>query len=445
MTAAMPDTLYRPLLALMLSTLAANIILGAGFMLLRLPPVGPGVPVNEMVLVTGLGLLLLGGRGMAGLAAAPAFAPLYALWLLCGAHLVMDVPAHGIWAIRDAANMLESGFFVIGFCLAADPRFRAPLLAWLPRVFLFAAVYSLLYPFQPWLVAISPTVSGMSGYKAPLLFNFVNTSSVALTAVAYVLLRRDWPLLARAGLAGIVVMSLIVFVQARITYLQLAFLVGLFALFARRELGQMAVMGLLALLFMTLFLASGITLPGRLGQTFSFAFLASHVQAIWGGGGDATRDAAQGVDLRMAWWMGIHAALAEGPRTWFLGLGYGLPLTPFRGLSDDVVREPHNSYVSIYGRLGVLGIGLFLTFLATIAAAVTRLIRHARRAGDRDLYVAAMTIACFLGVHLIYSAGEGGMEVSFIAVPFYFLAGAVAAMSARTNETGALAPVRSVS
>ena len=441
MTAAMPDAVYRPLLALMLATLAANILLTAGFMLLRLPPAGPGVPVNEMALAAGLALLILGGRSMAGVSAAPGFAPLYALWLLCGAHLLLNVPAHGILAVRDAANMIESGFFVIGFCLATDPRFRAPFLTWLRWVCRCAAVYTLLYPFQPRLAALSPSVSGMSGYRAPLLFNFVDVSSVALTAVAYVLLDRRWPPVARAALCGAVVMTLIVFVQARITYLQLAVLAVLFALFARRELAQMALMGLLALGFMALFLASGIELPGRLGRTFSFEFLASHVQAIWGGGGAATRDAARGVDLRLAWWLGIHEALAESPRSWFLGLGYGQPLTPFRGLSDDVVREPHNSYVSIYGRLGVAGITLFLVFLATIATAAARLILRARRRGDRDLYGAAMTIACFLGVHVIYAAGEGGFEVSFIAVPFYFLAGAAVAMSARTNETGARAPV----
>lgn len=441
----MPEGIYRPLLALMLATLAANILLTAGFMLLRLPPVGPGLPVNEIALGLGLGLLLLGGRGMAGLAEAPAFAPLYALWLLAGAHLLLDLPAHGIWAIRDAANILESGFFVIGFCLAADPRFRAPFLTWLRLVLLAAALQSLLYPVQPWLAALSPKVSGMSGYQAPIFFNFVNTSSIAVTAAAYVLLNRSWPLLVRAAFAGVVVMSLIVFVQARITYLQLLVPLVLFALFARRELGEMALMGLLAFGFMALFLLSGVELPGRLGHTFSFEFLASHVRAIWGGGGAETRDAAAGVGLRLAWWLGIHERLAETPARWFLGLGYGQPLTPFRGLSDDVVREPHNSYVSIYGRLGLLGIGLFLGFLAAVGVAVIRLIRRARRAGDRDLFVAAMTIACFLGVHLVYALGEGGMEVSFIAVPVYFLAGAAAALAARPSETGAPAPVPAAS
>lgn len=419
--------LYRPLLWLVLATLAGDLLLTAGFMLLRLPPSGPGVPVNEMVLVLALAALCLGGRGLGAVTAAPGFPALYGLWMLAAGHLILDLPAHGAWAIRDAANILESGFFVIGFALARDPRFLPALTRWLNLVLPLAAVYTLAFPFQAELARFSPRIASMSGYEAPLVFNFVNTSSVALTAVCHLMLRAGWPLAPRAGLAGLVVMTLIVFVQARITYPQLLFLVALLAVFARRELGAFALAGLVAALFIGLFLASGIRLPGRLGQTFTLDFLMSHVQAIWGGGGDATRDAAGGVDLRLSWWAEIQANLARDPRSWFLGLGYGMPLTSFRGLNDDVVREPHNSYVSIYGRLGVLGLVLFLAFLASAAGSAARLI--ARTGRDAETRAAAVTLACFLGLHAVYALGEGGMEVSFIAVPVYFFAGAAAALA----------------
>lgn len=431
MTPALPGRLYPPVLYLMLATLAGDIILTAGFMLLRVPPGGPGVPVNQIALALGLAILVLSGRSLGAVTGTASFVPLYGLWVLAAGHLILDVPRHGVWAIRDAANILESGFFVIGFALATDTRFRPALTRWLDAVFICVAFYALLYPFQGQLARFSPMISSMSGYEAPLFFNFVNTSSVALTAVCHILLRKSWPPLVRAGLAGLVVMWLIVFVQARITYLQLVFLVALLALFARRELGEFAVVALLAAVFAGLFLLSGIRLPGRLGQTFSLDFLLSHVQAIWGGGGEATRDAAEGVGLRMRWWAEIQGNLARSPLHWFLGLGYGQPLTSFRGLSDDVVREPHNSYVSIYGRLGVIGISLFLGFLAATAATAARLIGLARRSGDRELGAAALTMTCFLGVHVIYAVGEGGMEVSFIAAPFYFFAGAIGAMARR--------------
>ena len=428
MSRALPGRLYPPVLALVLATLAGDLLLTAGFMLLRLPPGGPGVPVNEGVLLIALAALLLGGRGLGGVAASPGFWPLLGLWVLAGAHLILDVPAHGAWAIRDAANILESGFFVVGFALARDPRFPGALARWLGAVCLAAALYALLYPFQGWLTRFSPRIGSMSGYEAPLLFSFVNTSSVALTAVCHTLLRRNWPLALRAGLAGLVLTWLIVFVQARITYPQLLFVALLFAVFAPRQLGEFALVAGVAAIFMALFLASGIRLPGRLGMTFSLDFLASHVRAIWGGG--EMRDVAGGVGLRLGWWAEIQERLARSPRDWFLGLGYGMPLTGFRGLHDDVVREPHNSYVSIYGRLGFVGLALFLAFLASAAASAARLILRARALGDAELHASAMTIACFLGVHAIYALGEGGMEVSFIAVPFYFLAGAAAALVA---------------
>lgn len=434
MSVALPGRLYPPLVGLVFATLAGDLLLTSGFMLLRAPPVGPGVPVNELTLLVALAVLLLGGRGLGGVATCAGFWPLLGLWILAGAHLILDVPEHGAWAIRDAANIIESGYFVVGFALARDPRFPAAITRFLGIICPLAAFYTLLYPFQDALARFSPRVPSMSGYEAPILFSFVNTSSVALTAVCHTLLRRDWPMAARVGLAGLVVMWLIVFVQARITYPQLLFVILLLALFARRQLGEWALAAGIAAVFVALFLASGIHLPGRLGVTFSLDFLSGHVRAIWGGGGAEMRDVAGGVGLRLGWWAEIQSDLARSPCHWFLGLGYGAPLTSFRGLHDDIVREPHNSYVSIYGRLGFVGISLFAAFLATIAFGAARLIRRTR--GDGTLHVPALTMACFLGVHAIYALGEGGMEVSFIAVPFYFIAGAVAGLLATRDGRG---------
>ena len=423
----MPDPAYRSLLYLMLATVAADIILTSGFMLLRVPPIGSGVPVNQIVLLIGVAVLTLSGRDVHGITTTAPFFCLLGLWTLAFAHLLFGVRSYGAWAIRDSANVMESGFFFIGYCLAGDLRFRLPMIRWTTAVFTFAAFYVLLYPAQGVLAPFSPSISSMSGYKLPLLFSFGNTASIGVVSVCFLLLTSAGPAVARMVLAGAVVMWLIVFVQARITYLQLAFMILLFAMFARRELRNLMMMGLLAATFMILFLLSGIQLPGRLGQTFSLDFLVSHVQAIWGGGGASTRDAAQGVDLRLEWWLEIHRSLSHSMREWLFGLGYGMPLTSFRGLSDDVVREPHNSYVSIYGRLGFMGLLLFLSFIATTLHATTQLVRACVARSDRELFVMATTMLCFFGVHLIYAVAEGGFEVSFIAVPFYFLSGAVVA------------------
>lgn len=431
----MAETPYRALLWLTLGLAACDLLFTNGFMLLRLPPSGYGVPVNQIGLAVGLLLILLAGRGAQGLTATLPFALLYPLWMLSVGQLALGIRAHGPWAIRDAANVIETGFFVIGYCLAADPRFRAPFLRWMRFVFTFAAFYLLLYPVQERLWPFSPLIGSMSGYTIPLFFNFGDAASLSVTTICFLALTRHLPAALRLGLAGLLAMSLVVFVQARIAYLQLAFVLLLFAAFAPRELRGLGALALVATTLTALFLLSGVELPGRLGRTFTLDFLLSHIQAIWGGGGASTREAAGGVDLRLGWWREIQARLARDAHTWFLGLGYGAPLTGFRGPSDDLVREPHNSYVSVYGRLGFLGLVLFLGFLASVLHAAIRLAGQTRRTGDRDLHVAAVTMLCLFGTHLIYALGEGGFEMSFIAVPFYLFAGIATALARRPQPS----------
>jgi hypothetical protein len=179
-----------------------------------------------------------------------------------------------------------------------------------------------------------------------------------------------------------------------------------------------------------LFLASGIELPGRLGTTFTLDFLVNHFAAIWGGGTKeaSTAAAAEGVDLRFGWWVDIHNDLQRDLSTWFFGLGYGMPLTSFHGPNNEVVREPHNSFISIYGRLGVFGAINFVLLQISIMVTAMRLIAVTKRTGSTETHALAITILYFLSAHLLYSATEGGFEKSFIAVPWYFLAGVVMAL-----------------
>ncbi|MFZ6765216.1 hypothetical protein [Pseudoroseomonas sp. WGS1072] len=424
----------------MLALVSGNILFTSAFMLLRVPPAGAGVPINEAALVATLLVVLFSRQSIAGFVHTPIFFPLMVFWSIASIQLTLGVfGGGGIWAVRDAANAIEIGFLFVGYCLALDQRFDRPFASWFVTIFVVAALYLLLYPFQGSLVGFSPTISSLSGYDAAFLFSYGNPASTGVAAACLLIVLHSHRLVWRLVLTGAVVMTLIVFVQARIAYLQLVLLFGLIVVLRPGRVLSLLAMAVGALTMMLLFLASGIELSGRLGQTFSFDFLMNHIQAIWGGGDTTVRDAAEGVDLRLEWWLSIHERLQNDFVTFIFGLGYGIPLTSFRGLSDDIVREPHNSFVSIYGRLGMFGLAAFLILQTSIVQATIRVIRAAHRLSNPALHDIGMTILCFLGVHLIYSVAEGGFEVSFIAVPYYFFAGVMLAFDRRIR-VGNLAP-----
>ena len=270
----------------------------------------------------------------------------------------------------------------------------------------------------------------MNNYSAPLFFSYDNPNSVVMTAACLMIVSNYGPQLYRTLLTAAMVMVLVVFVQARLTYLQLGLLVLTVSLSKPQRLSGFAAGLFVTATLVGLFLASGIELPGRLGTTFTLDFLVNHFAAIWGGGTQeaSTAAAAEGVDLRFGWWVDIHNDLQRDLSTWIFGLGYGMPLTSFHGPNDEVVREPHNSFISIYGRLGVFGAINFVLLQISIMVTAMRLIAVTKRTGSTETHALAITILYFLSAHLLYSATEGGFEKSFIAVPWYFLAGVAMAL-----------------
>jgi O-Antigen ligase len=421
---------YTFVLRLTLFCLGGDILFTNGFMLLRVPPVGPGIPINEVLLVFNLGAILFMRLSNVRFSDTPMFAPLVFLWMQATVQLAIGLHLGGFWAIRDAANLIETGFVFIGFWFASDPRFLPIFIPWFRRVLTFQAFYILLYPLQDMLIRFSPIIPSVSGYDAPLFFNYANPSSVPISAACQMIVSDYGPRLYRTLATAAILMVLVVFVQARLVYLQLGLLLVIILLFNPQRLSSFGTMAIVTASLVVVFLLSGIQLPGRLGTTFTLDFFVNHFTTIWGGGAndESTSAAAEGVNLRVGWWIKIHHDLQRDLPTWMFGLGYGIPLTSFYGPSSDLVREPHNSFFSIYGRLGIFGIVNFLLMQIIVLVTTIRLIFLTKRDGLIELHGIAITILCFLGAHLLYSSGECGFEVSFGAVPYYFLTGVVVAL-----------------
>jgi hypothetical protein len=430
-------------LRLTLFCLAGDIVLTNGFMLLRVPPVGAGVPINEVLLAFNLIAILLMRHSKFGFTDTPVFPFLALLWVQSSVELLIGLEANGVWAIRDAANLIETGFLFVGFWLASDYRFLPIFDRWFRRVLTFAGLYVLIYPLKDYLVRFSPAIPSMNNYSAPLFFSYDNPNSVVMTAACLMILSNYGSQLYRTLLTAAIVMVLVVFVQARLTYLLLGLLVLTVLLSKPHRLSGFAAGMFVAATLVGLFLASGIELPGRLGTTFTLDFLVNHFAAIWGGGTQeaSTAAAAEGVDLRFGWWVDIHNNLQRDLSTWIFGLGYGMPLTSFHGPHDEVVREPHNSFISIYGRLGVFGAINFVLLQVSIIVTAMRLVAVTKRTGSTETHALAITILYFLSAHLLYSATEGGFEKSFIAVPWYFLGGVVVALHKTLVESQKTRPV----
>jgi O-antigen ligase len=141
--------------------------------------------------------------------------------------------------------------------------------------------------------------------------------------------------------------------------------------------------GATAVLLATLWLGSGVVLPGREGRAISPEQIARNLGSIGGGTGselEGTRT------WRLLWWNSILDYTFHGPYFW-TGKGFGINLTyDDRIVSDpDVLsRSPHNGHLTILARSGVPGLILWgLLQLGFAFSMLTGFIR-ARQSGPDD-------------------------------------------------------------
>jgi hypothetical protein len=444
----MTTTLDRLKVSILLTLLAGYFVLGYAFMLLRIPPTGFGIPLGELLLV----FVLIGidpRRILSRMNAAVMLAPFLLWWVWGLGHLAFNTAERGYWALRDATQLIESLFVIVGFSLAADPSTLQRLARWLRPILIVACLYGLLFVVGDQIIAISPTIPDASGYPVPIFGDFAMSDTMLLWgAFACLTAPADRPAvrLLRTLLAGFLIAYAVAVLQMRTTYLQLMAMSALLLLVRPRALGRLGIAIPLLLFLLLLVDAFNLRIAGRLTSNISLSFFWDHILAIFGIGATgqgAIAGAASGVPLRLHWWTRIYEQLTADPVTLLTGLGYGVPLTDFHDTSGGIVREPHNSFISVVARVGVVGFFAWAWMQAELFRVGFLAYRESRR---RGLYLAArlcLLIVAFAILTLVGCVGEDNMEKPYFAIPYYTFWGIVLRIAYRLRvETRAGAHMR---
>lgn len=423
-------TLVRLKFGLLMVLLVGYLVLTYGFMQIRIPPGGIGIPLGELVLV--VYLMTVDWPRLLRDMNRTTYLPAFALWWGYGAIAVTGgALAHGPWALRDATHMIESLYLLVGFAVASNPRQLDRFFRWLG---IAAALYVVMlagYPQATTLRDMVPALTGGQGQPVALAFHYPFASNFVLWAAAGLLLffapHPRWGRLALIGAGGLVAFALVM-VQARITYLQIVALFALFLLLRRDTLSRATLLVPLLVVGLGLFLSAGMQIGGgRLTQQVDLDFFVNHILSIVGAGqgGETIRNVNAGVPLRLRWWADIWSQLTASIHSFLFGLGYGMPLVDF-GIAGGVqVREPHNSYLSLLARLGIVGMALWLVIHGLLIAAWWKAWRFARAMGWRDWDNRLIWLACFFVLLWVVALPEDGFEKPFFAIPYYVMWGVV--------------------
>jgi O-antigen ligase len=122
----------------------------------------------------------------------------------------------------------------------------------------------------------------------------------------------------------------------------------------------------------------------------------------------------------------------SSPSHLLLGVGYGLPLIDFMSETGQPIRQPHNSSMNVFGRLGLVGLSIWLLFLSIVMKRLWNAAHQAGRVAGASRPLGLWLLAfCVLG--LLDSMVQPYFEFSHCAVPFFFLLGV--ALGIHSKET----------
>lgn len=319
-------------------------------------------------------------------------------------RLLFDIPHHGLLALRDALFIFElwSIFpaMVLGFQLGEQKLQKK--LTWL---FGIALLWFLLYPFREILTEISPIV----GIQRPIpLLAFTSAGFISVPAFFFFAYYKK-RLVSFLGI--ITALTVLLMVQSRGA--SLAFLTTLILLFFIRlkELKKWLprfVMGMLIMVLISPFLHY---IPGRLGEPVGGTTILEQLQTLLGKEGPGSGSWLH----RLSAWPVVIQTVLEKPLGFLIGVGFGPDL--FQGFTvgpDVLVRKPHNDFLEIWARMGIIGFLPWFFLLLLLLIEAIQSVRSSRN----FTWVLALQLTLW-----ITSFGQPAMGFAYITVVWAGLTG----------------------
>jgi hypothetical protein len=421
---------------LVLITIALYILFNYGFMQTRMYISGNfSIPVGELVLI--LGLLLCNYKKILR---EKIFILFGVWWVYTAVLLVFDVGAYGVWALRDASHVLESMYVLIGFTFIYwfKDKIFIDYFRFYKTISIVVLVYALLYIARDSLVVYSPRIISGAGYDIPIFFHYLNTSFILLSfSTMLLLLPSSNKLILIIFSAAILTYVLLVF-PSRTLYLQIICVLLFVFWKSKRKLILFSFVPIAIFVLLWVNSLLGTEVKSRTGVVVNAEYILNHFLSISGIGRGEVEGSAAGVSLRLNWWVNIFGELTKSIKHFFFGLGYGEPLVNFAASGKvyveggQIVREPHNSYISIFARGGFVAAILWVSTQVTLIIYWQWLYKNLVEFKYRIVLNLIMVYSICIWVLAI---GQDAFEKPFNAIPFYFQWGLIIGMKSLIKDS----------
>ena len=387
-----------------------------------------GIPINEIYLL--IALLFIGLTQINTILVKELKFNSLFFWYLFGLiYIFFYFIINGIWAIRDGLFIIDSLYLIVGYYLFDKINDLIEIKSFLKLILIVSFFYIFFFLFSDFFIKLSPIINTYSGNQHSLFFNFLSIK-ITLVWSAFIGYIFYFNHKIKSNFFFITLtLSSFIFFQSRQLYIST--IAGIFILFLNKKIKfkNFFSLFLFLILFIILFSLMNFEIKGRL-ETFNFKFLYQHFLTLLTPFYKINVDyeilnsqIGSAID-RLNWWNSVLENSTVSIKNFLIGTGFGKPLINFyTGLEDIPAREPHNSYLTIIGRVGYLG----LLFWSLIHIKIFKYIYKTLKIDFTDKYLnnIIVLILIYLAIIIVSSLGDSMFTMPNYSIPFYFFVGVV--------------------
>ena len=382
------------------------------------------IPFNEIVVVIGMIRLFSKGYFFKVIKGIPTIL-IFFIFILFVITIPFDFLRNGVFALRDGTHQIDICYFLISqnelyiyLKKTKDKKeIRKKILRALNIVFNFLFFYSLFIFKKEILIKYSPKIIGLQK-NFSLLGNFNNTSIWLLVFIIFNVLKIQeikkitpkYKILFY-HIQNLISLIIIGYSTSRITLGTYLFLIFFYLIVSEIKVSKVLFSYLIILSIPIIFiLASGIEIELKRG-VFNSSYIQNLILSIVGKG--EIHAMSDGVHQRIEW---ISKILIEDYtlKNLFLGQGFGIALTNFYA-GGALVREPHNSLITLYARQGIL---VAIAWILTLGYLVFKFFVRSKK--ERIVLIIGISTIIIGTMNSLF---EPFFELPYNAIIFYIIIG----------------------
>jgi hypothetical protein len=341
---------------------------------------------------------------------------------------------NGIWALRDGLYVINLLFFLCGY-IYANKHFDSKRLYLLFKIIYFITIiYLFLKIFS--VESFGLSINSAQGNKF-FLINYFNLKHIFIWVGFYLLIIYKNKNLFIYMMSIIFITVSIILFQSRSTYISLFVIIFFMLKFDKLKMTNIFY-GIFLIFFISImFDLFDIKIKGRF-QEVSLNFFINHFKTLFifsqeykvnniefvGQEGSA--------QMRYDWWLEVINKNLSSLKLTLFGQGFGIPLIDFKTTQFGFAREPHNMFVTIFGRQGLFGLSLFLIiFFKSFKNFFYKIKLKIYKNNDREVLIVIFLYILIVSVGFI---GDSILNYSSASIPSYFFWGIIIGYRSEINN-----------